>query len=159
LLQRQTSGHQARTSSPFSVHGNVQTRKPSHPQVGGLPISGTFSGASSASQQRSNSAFMSGGRMSPMNHFANSSSLSQKLVQSPLGSRQPSPSSHEDQPVTRPPDKAQFQNPTPSLSARDDNPHVSSVSAFVSKQEIPHSAYESDVLVKREQAMIATGRY
>jgi hypothetical protein len=88
-----------------------------------------------------------------MNSF--NSSLTQKPVPSPLGSRQPSP---EDQPVTLLSEKPQYSDSSHGLSRGDTNPQISSLSAF-GTQEVPHNSYESDVMVKREQAVAASGRF
>ena len=91
LYQKQASVQQApRTTSPFS-QVQVQPRRHSHQHGSGVPISGTFSNASSSMLHHTNGVTMSGGRISPHNQnpFGNSS-LSHTIAPSPLGSRQTS---------------------------------------------------------------------
>jgi hypothetical protein len=104
LLQRQPSTQQpVRTSSPFPTNPSGQIQRhpnqdPNHVKehIAVGPVSGIFQGASVA-QPRTNGSHVSGGRISPLNPF-NNSSLAQKIVPSPLGSRTTSLSPQQSRP-------------------------------------------------------------
>lgn len=156
LIQRQSSAHQAaRTSSPFSVPA-TQARRHSHQHNG--PIVGTFTNNVSGSQQ-SNGSIAPGGRVSPMNPFANPS-LSQKLAPSPLGSRQPSlsPQQNRLQSGTTEPQprhdallESLLGGTTTSMPREDTNRARATAHDFAS--------FESGVKVKREQNGATAGRF
>lgn len=110
-LQHQSLGQQPmRVSSPFSASSVAQARRHSHQHAVGTPISGTFSGTTPLAQAHTNGLYMSGGRNSPMNPFANPS-FSHKAAPSPLGSRHPSMS----------PQQSKLQSAYPDQSQRQDN--------------------------------------
>ncbi|RDL38398.1 uncharacterized protein BP5553_02738 [Venustampulla echinocandica] len=150
LLQRQTSAQQIpRTSSPFSQI-QAQQRRHSHQAAPGLPISGTFSSSSSSLPQHSKGHTISGGRISPHNPFGNST-LSHKIVPSPLGSRQTSLSPQQN-------------HPPPSLAGQHSTPKVPDGPTSKGNQPSPPDSV-SDIPrdfpqdIRREQTAVMMGRF
>lgn len=146
LLQRQPSA-QSRKTSPFS---SVQARKPH--QNG--PISGTF--ASSASHTSiSNGA----GRVSPLNPFSNPPHVHNKMVPSPLVSRQNSPAVQQSRPLPAGLELIETgRNPanTAATVVAERVPRNASLSTAE-----PHYLYDhrdADLPINREQAPAILGR-
>lgn len=150
LIQRQSSSHTARTSSPFALGGVAQARKHSHQHASSGPVSGTFSSATPVAQ--TNGTFMPVGRVSPMNPFTNSTT-SQKVSQATFSHRNSvSPQETRDGPNLT--DHLQREG---NLSSR--SVDIDSV-PLPGAQGAPYGfSHDGGVTVKREQPVATNGQY
>jgi hypothetical protein len=157
VLQQALGQQPASLSSPFSVTPGTQVRRPSHQHSTGTPISGTFSASMHSTQPLVNGAYMSGGRISPMNPSA-SSSLSQKPAPSPLGSRQTSVSPQQTKTHPGHSDHVQRQESLHDYSIGGANSH--SVASIPESQGIRQEfSGEAGGRVERSQPISVNGRF
>jgi hypothetical protein len=143
LMPRQASGHQIpRNASPFSAPG---IRRHSS-QVNGAPVAGTFSSTIPTGATHT-AAYMSGGRVSPINPFASNSS-SQKTVPLPIGSRQTSLSPQQEKTPSQLPQPKQDHKEIVGQPLEAERKYASDIEASRPSDMGSHFAYPASVPAK-----------
>jgi hypothetical protein len=138
-------------SSPFSVTPAAQVRRHSHQLALGTPIAGTFSGAT---QSQKNGTYLPGERISPINPF-NNASMSQKVVPSPLGSRQTSLSPQQSK---LPASLLQRQESLQDYAVGGSSNQIPANSPEI-PGALPDFSNETAVSVDRDHAVMVNGRF